>query len=137
MQRTGRGRQCPLWVKSRHLAAQPACPLYSRKRTCAVQLGCPLWAKSGHELCHSNTSRDRGETQNGSLTTVVAGGTALGRPSSARKRTRRNFTSRLRPGRETQSCSSSRRRPVAGHIFEPVEIEVLDRARDGDPVEDL
>src|SRR6516165_9679698 len=97
---------------------------------------CPLCAKSGRELCRSNTSRDRGAAQNGSLTRWSRAG-RLARPSSARKRTRRNFTSRLRPARETQSCSSSRRRPVAGHIFEPVEIEVLDRARDGDPVEDL
>ena len=52
------------------------------------------------KLCHSNTSRDRGAAQNGSLTRWSRAG-QLRRPSSARKRTRRNVTSRLRPGRET------------------------------------
>src|SRR6516164_4361612 len=85
--------------------------------------GCPLWVKS---------------TEEQRKTEVLHGGRGQDRCAGrARKRTRRNVTSRLRPGRETQSCSSSRRRPIAGHIFEPVEVEVLDRARDGDPVEDL
>ena len=35
----GKGRQCPLWVKSRHLQRKKTCPLCPRKRTCAVQLG--------------------------------------------------------------------------------------------------
>src|SRR6516162_1896986 len=29
----GRRRQCPLWVKSRHLQCKTSCPLYLQKRT--------------------------------------------------------------------------------------------------------
>src|SRR3954451_2529718 len=43
----------------------------------------------------------------------------------------------LRPAREAQAGACSSRRSVAGHIFEPVEIEVLDRASDRYPVQDL
>src|SRR6478752_874282 len=31
-------RECPLWVKSRHLHCDKPCPLYPRKRTCAAHL---------------------------------------------------------------------------------------------------
>src|SRR5262245_14314611 len=33
------GRQCPLWVTSRHMQCKTPCPVYPRERTCAVQLG--------------------------------------------------------------------------------------------------
>src|SRR5262245_18126252 len=32
-------RECPLWVKSRHMQCKKACPLYPQKRSCAVQTG--------------------------------------------------------------------------------------------------
>src|SRR5262249_40317634 len=62
-----RPRQCPLWVKSRHMRRNKSCPLYSQlrpqKRIFALRhvrftpksghvqctSACPLWANSGHE----------------------------------------------------------------------------------------
>src|SRR5262249_5684788 len=44
---------------------------------------------------------------------------------------------RLRHGRKAQARAGTGRRAVARHIFEPVEIEVLGRAGERDPVEDL
>jgi hypothetical protein len=35
--RAGRGRQCPLWVKSRHFHCTSSCPLRPREQTFAVQ----------------------------------------------------------------------------------------------------
>src|SRR5258708_5830195 len=43
----------------------------------------------------------------------------------------------LSPGREAQAGSGSGRRSVTRHIFEPVEVEMLDRACDRHPVQDL
>src|SRR5882724_8284563 len=56
---------------------------------------------------------------------------------AAKAGTYRDFTSHLRPAREAQACACSSRRSVARNIFEPVEVEVLDRARDRHPVQDL
>src|SRR5262249_47462660 len=41
------------------------------------------------------------------------------------------------PGGEAQTRSGARRRAVAGHVFEPVEFELLKRACYRNPVEDL
>src|SRR5262245_9207579 len=41
-------RQCPLWVKSRHVRCTRACTLYPQKRHRWRCSACMLWAKSGH-----------------------------------------------------------------------------------------
>src|SRR5262249_17632118 len=43
----------------------------------------------------------------------------------------------LRPGGEAQAGAGAGRRAIAGHIFEPVEVEVLDGAGERHPVENL
>src|SRR3954465_12302775 len=43
----------------------------------------------------------------------------------------------LSPAREAQPRAGPGRRAIARHIFEPVEVEVLDRAGERDPVEDF
>src|SRR5215469_17912142 len=46
-------------------------------------------------------------------------------------------TAILGPGREAQAGPGSGRRAIAGDVFEPAHIEVLERTRDRDPVQDL
>src|SRR5437762_13323675 len=48
-----------------------------------------------------------------------------------------DYAQRLCPGRKAQSGPGSRRRAVAGHVFEPVEVEVLDGASERHPVQDF
>src|SRR6516225_2210467 len=39
------GKQCPLWVKSRHQRMSAPCPLYPQKRTLVSVAACPLCAR--------------------------------------------------------------------------------------------
>src|SRR5262249_11831540 len=49
-------KECPLWVKSRHLRCNEACPLYPRKRHQMRRSGMSAKAKSGHQRLYSITS---------------------------------------------------------------------------------